>query len=74
MGAVVEEVLDQTLTTLTRYEINGVEVPKYFADETTERVNQICYLAKKVTDLEDFNKKLLAALKQHGFDTNKLFR
>lgn len=71
IGAVVEEVLDQTLT---RYEINGVEVPKYFADESTERANQICYLAKKVIELEDFNKKLLTALKHLGFDTVKLFR
>lgn len=56
------------------YEINGVEVPKYLYDIDTERVEQIIWLTKKVSDLEDFQKKVIAAFKHLGLDTNKLFR
>lgn len=31
-------------------------------------------LNERIQTLEDFNTKLLAALKQHGFDVVKLFR
>lgn len=58
----------------TKYTVNGIEVPKYLHDMANEHVDLILQLAARVKDLEDFNKKLLVALKHMGYDTNKWFR
>lgn len=59
MVGVVDNVFDQTLT----------ENVDFFSPAT-----QIGALQERVYALETFNTKLLLALKQHGFDTNKHFR